>query len=154
VIAARLRYGAADAADPTGRIRDVARTTIDELLADARRQLNRLDPAGALHAMRSGAVLIDIRSDSQIAAGGTIAGALVIPRNVLEWRLDPAGQYRHPNAPQLGDHVILLCDEGYQSSLAAATLQQLGFVRATDVEGGFQAWRAAALPIEQPTTSG
>jgi len=99
--------------------------------------------------MRAGAALIDIRSDSQIARDGTIAGALVIPRNVLEWRLDPASQYRHPHAPQLEDHVILLCDEGYQSSLAAATLQQLGFARATDVEGGFQAWRIAALPIEQ-----
>jgi rhodanese-related sulfurtransferase len=131
----------------------VARTTIDELLAAARRRLNRLDPAGALHAMRSGAALIDIRSDSQIARDGTIAGALVIPRNVLEWRLDPASQHRHPHAPQLGDHVILLCNEGYQSSLAAATLQQLGFTRATDVEGGFQAWRAAALPIEQSTSS-
>ena len=73
--------------------------------------------------MRAGAALIDIRSDSQIARDGIIAGALVIPRNVLEWRLDPASQYRHPHAPQLEDHVILLCDEGYQSSLAAATLQ-------------------------------
>lgn len=101
--------------------------------------------------MRSGAALIDIRSDSQIARDGTIAGALVIPRNVLEWRLDPASEHRHTNAPQLGDQVILLCNEGYQSSLAAATLQQLGFARATDVEGGFQAWRTAALPIEQTT---
>ena len=99
--------------------------------------------------MRSGAALIDIRPDSQIARDGTIAGALVIHRNVLEWRLDPASQHRHPNAPQLGDQVILLCNEGYQSSLAAATLQQLGFARATDVEGGFQAWLAARLPIEQ-----
>jgi rhodanese-related sulfurtransferase len=130
----------------------VARITIDELLADARRHLNRLDPAEALHAMRSGAVLIDIRSDSQIARDGTIAGALVIPRNVLEWRLDPASQHRQPQAPQLDDHVILLCDEGYQSSLAAATLRQLGFDRATDVDGGFQAWRAAALPIALPTS--
>jgi rhodanese-related sulfurtransferase len=132
----------------------VARTTIDELLAGARRGLTRLDPAGALRAMRAGAALIDIRADSQIARDGTIAGALVIPRNVLEWRLDPASKHRHPDAPQLGDHVILLCDEGYQSSLAAATLQQLGFARATDVVGGFQAWRAAALPVEQTTTSG
>jgi rhodanese-related sulfurtransferase len=128
----------------------VARTTIDELLAQARRRLKRLKPAEALHAMRSGAVLIDIRADSQIARDGTIAGALVIPRNVLEWRLDPASPHRHPSAPHLDDHVILLCDEGYQSSLAAATLQQLGFTRATDVDGGFQAWRDAALPIGHP----
>jgi rhodanese-related sulfurtransferase len=130
----------------------VPRTTIDELLADARRRLNRLEAAEALRAMRSGAALIDIRSDSQIARDGTIAGALVIPRNVLEWRLDPASRHRHPHAPQLDEQVILLCDEGCQSSLAAATLQQLGFAHATDVEGGFQAWRAAALPVEQPQT--
>jgi rhodanese-related sulfurtransferase len=130
----------------------VRRTTIDELLADARRRLNRLEAAEALRAMRSGAALVDIRSDSQIARDGTIAGALVIPRNVLEWRLDPASRHRHPHAPQLDERVILLCDEGYQSSLAAATLQQLGFAHATDVEGGFQAWRAAALPVEQPQT--
>jgi rhodanese-related sulfurtransferase len=135
-------------------MRAVARTTIAELLADARRRLTRLDPAKARQAMRAGAVLIDIRSDSQIARDGSIAGALVIPRNILEWRLDPASQHRHPRAPQLDDHVILLCDEGYQSSLAAATLQQLGFARATDVEGGFQAWRAAGLPVEQPSPSG
>lgn len=132
----------------------MARTTIAELLADARRRLTRLDPAKARQAMRAGAVLIDIRSDSQIARDGSIAGALVIPRNILEWRLDPASQHRHPRAPQLDDHVILLCDEGYQSSLAAATLQQLGFARATDVEGGFQAWRAVGLPVEQPSPPG
>ncbi|MGN6173425.1 MAG: rhodanese-like domain-containing protein [Streptosporangiaceae bacterium] len=130
-----------------------ARTTIDELLADARRRLSRLSPAEALQAMRAGAVLIDIRADSQVARHGIAAGALVIPRNVLEWRLDPASKHRHPGAPQLGDHVILMCDEGYQSSLAAATLRQLGFARATDVEGGFQAWRAAGLPVEQSSPS-
>jgi rhodanese-related sulfurtransferase len=127
-----------------------ARTTIDELLAAARSCLQRLRPAEALRAMESGATLIDIRADSQIARDGTIAGALVVPRNVLEWRLDPASENRHPAAPQLGDHVILICDEGYQSSLAAAALQQLGFTRATDVAGGFQAWRAARLPTAGP----
>jgi rhodanese-related sulfurtransferase len=132
----------------------VARTTIDDLLADSRRRLTRLTPAQTLHAMRAGAALIDIRADSQIARDGIITGALVIPRNVLEWRLDPASQLRHPCAPQLGDHVILLCDDGYQSSLAAATLQQLGFARATDVEGGFQAWRTVGLPVEQPSPPG
>jgi rhodanese-related sulfurtransferase len=130
----------------------VARTTIDELLADARRSIRRLFPAGALQAIRAGAVLIDIRADAQVARDGIVPGALLIPRNVLEWRLDPASEHRHPGAPQLDDHVILLCDEGYQSSLAAA--QRLGFAQATDVEGGFQAWRAAALPVEQPGPSG
>ena len=100
--------------------------------------------------MRSGAALIDIRGDGQIARDGTIPGALLIARNVLEWRLDPASQHRHRQAPGLGDQVILLCDEGYQSSLAAATLQQLGFTFATDVDGGFQAWREAGLPVISP----
>jgi rhodanese-related sulfurtransferase len=129
---------------------EVARTTIDELLDNARRCLTRLDPTGALEAMRSGATLIDIRSESQIARDGTIAAALVVPRNTLEWRLDPASPHRHPHAPDLNGHVILICDEGYQSSLAAATLRQLGFARATDIDGGFQAWRAAGLPLQQP----
>jgi rhodanese-related sulfurtransferase len=92
--------------------------------------------------------VIDIRSDSQIAEDGTVPGALIIARNVLEWRLDPASDHRHPQAPGLEDHVILMCNEGYQSSLAAATLQQLGFARATDMAGGFQAWRAAGLPAD------
>lgn len=101
--------------------------------------------------MRSGAALIDIRCDSQIARDGTIAGALIIARNVLEWRLDPASQHRHSQAPRLGDRVIVLCDQGYQSSLAAATLQQLGFAHASDVDGGFQAWREAGLPVNPPS---
>jgi rhodanese-related sulfurtransferase len=135
-------------------MRAVPRTTIDELLANVRRRLTRLDPAQALQAMHAGAAMIDIRSDTQTARDGIIAGALVIPRNVLEWRLDPASHLCHPRAPELDAQVILLCDEGYQSSLAAATLQQLGFAHATDVVGGFQAWRAAGLPVEQPTPPG
>lgn len=126
----------------------MVRITVDELLADARRRLTRLEPAAALHAMHAGATLIDIRSDLQIAQDGAIAEALVIHRNVLEWRMDPTCEYRHPGAPGLDDHVIVVCDEGYQSSLAAATLQQLGFTRATDVAGGFQAWRSAGLPVQ------
>jgi len=127
-----------------------SRTTINELLEQARRGLDRVDPAAASEAVRAGATLIDIRADSQIEADGVIPGALVIPRNVLEWRLDPASDHRHALAPQLDDRVILMCNEGYQSSLAAATLQQLGFARATDLDGGFQAWRAAGLPVEGP----
>ena len=128
----------------------MARTTVDDLLAQAREGLERLDPAATAGAREDGAVLIDIRSDSQIARDGTIPGALVIARNVLEWRLDPASGHRHPEAPGPEDHVILFCDAGYASSLAAATLQQLGFRRATDLDGGFQAWRAAGLPVEAP----
>ena len=127
----------------------MARVTVDQLLADARRGLNRLEPSAALVAIDAGATLVDIRSDSQLAQDGTIPGALVVQRNVLEWRLDPTCEHRHPEAPGLGDQVIVMCNEGYQSSLAAATLQRLGFGRATDLTGGFQAWRAAGLPVEQ-----
>ena len=123
------------------------RVTVDQMLAAARAGLDRVDPAGAAAAMDSGAVLIDIRADSQIAADGVVPGALVIPRNVLEWRLDPGGAYRHRSAPGTAAHVILMCDEGYASSLAAATLQTMGYARATDLDGGFQAWRAAGLPV-------
>jgi rhodanese-related sulfurtransferase len=121
--------------------------TIEQLLADARRGLQRVDPVAAHDAIASGATLIDIRSETQIERDGAVPGALVISRNVLEWRLDPASDHRHPLSPGLEDHVIVMCDAGYQSSLAAATLQQLGFDRATDLAGGFQAWRAAGLPV-------
>jgi rhodanese-related sulfurtransferase len=124
------------------------RTTIHELLADARARLDRLGPAEALAWVQRGdAVLVDIRADSQRERDGVIPGARYIPRNVLEWRLDPASGYCDPALADLDRHVILVCDEGYQSSLAAATLQDLGLHRATDLEGGFQAWRAAGLPV-------
>jgi rhodanese-related sulfurtransferase len=132
----------------------MTRITIDELLARAREDLERVDPAGARAAMDRGARLIDIRADSQIAQDGTVPGALVIPRNVLEWRLDPQCEYRHPEAPGVEEHVIVMCNEGYQSSLVAATLRQLGFARATDLDGGFQAWRAAGLPVDPPAGAG
>ena len=126
------------------------RTNIDELLAESRRNLDRLDPQQSASAVADGATLIDIRSDSQIARDGTIPGALVIARNVLEWRLDPSSDARLPDAPALHDHVILFCNEGYASSLAAATLQELGFARATDLDGGFQAWRQVGLAVDPP----
>lgn len=126
----------------------MARVTIDQLLADARGALERVDADAARDAMRSGATLIDIRSEAQIRQDGVVPGSLVIGRNVLEWRLDPASEHRHPRAPGLEDHVIVMCDAGYASSLAAATLKQLGFARATDLDGGFQAWLTAGLPVE------
>lgn len=131
----------------------MAAKTVDELLAAAREHLHRLDPAAAVEAQNAGASLIDIRSETQIATDGTIPGALVIPRNVLEWRLDPTGAYRHPQAPGTEGHVIVFCDAGYQSSLVAATLQELGFHRATDLDGGFQAWRKAGLPVDPPVSA-
>ncbi len=128
----------------------MSRRTIDDLLAAARERLSRVGPDAAHRAAKQGATLIDIRADSQIARDGTIPGALVIPRNVLEWRLDPSSDHRHPDAPGVDAEVILFCDEGYASSLAAATLHELGFTNATDLDGGFQAWRQAGLPVDPP----
>jgi|SRR3954463_7935623 rhodanese-related sulfurtransferase len=121
--------------------------TIDELLADARAGLDRVEPHAAREAMRAGALMLDIRSESQRAADGIVPDAIWFARNVLEWRCDPSSGAYDERVGGLERHVIVMCDEGYQSSLAAATLQQLGFARATDLVGGFQAWRAAGLPV-------
>lgn len=125
-----------------------SRRTVDELLAQARARLDRVEPHQARDAIRSGAVLIDIRSESQRAADGVVPDAIWIARNVLEWRCDPSCEAHDDRIGDIEQHVIVMCDEGYQSSLAAATLQQLGFTRATDLAGGFQAWRAAGLPVD------
>jgi rhodanese-related sulfurtransferase len=124
------------------------RKTINDLLAEARARLERLEPEQASAAVDAGALLVDIRSEAQRAADGTVPGSLFFPRNVLEWRLDPASGHADPRVPGPEAAVILMCNEGYQSSLAAVTLQDLGFARATDLVGGFQAWRAAGLPVE------
>ena len=124
-----------------------SRTTIDELLARARSGLDRLGPDEARAAVADGALLVDIRSESQRAADGVVPGAVWFARNVLEWRCDPASDARDERVGGLDRHLIVMCDEGYQSSLAAATLQELGFARATDLAGGFRAWRAAGLPV-------
>jgi len=123
--------------------------SVDDLLAAARRRLERLEPEAALAAVEDGAaVLVDIRSDSQRAAEGVVPVATFVARNVLEWRLDPASEWRDPELADGGRRVIVMCNEGYQSSLVAATLQELGHADATDLAGGFQAWRAAGLPVE------
>jgi rhodanese-related sulfurtransferase len=120
--------------------------TIDEVLAAARSQLTRLGPVEASDAVGRGAVLVDIRPAAQRAAEGEIAGALIVERNVLEWRFDPACDARLPIAAY-DLEVIVVCSEGYTSSLAAAALQELGVHRATDLAGGFRAWEAAGLPV-------
>jgi rhodanese-related sulfurtransferase len=126
--------------------------TVDELVARARSRLERLEPSQADAAMREGcALLIDIRSDTQRARDGLVPGSLVVPRNVLEWRCDPASPHRDPRIDGLTQTLILICDEGYQSSLAAATLHELGLTRTTDVIGGFRAWRDAGLRVEVAT---
>jgi rhodanese-related sulfurtransferase len=126
--------------------------TINDMLADARAELARLSPAEADEAMRDGAVLVDIRPAAQRAAEGEVPGALIVERNVLEWRFDPASEARLPIA-DYDLRVIVICSEGYTSSLAAAALQELGVHRATDLAGGFQAWRASGLPVSQPAAA-
>jgi rhodanese-related sulfurtransferase len=121
--------------------------TVDALLVEARCGLDRVEPAKARAEMGEGALLIDVRSDSQRARDGLVPGALFIPRNVLEWRCDPCCEHRDPLVGGHERRLIVMCDEGYQSSLAAATLRRLGFASATDLVGGFQAWRAAGLPV-------
>ena len=120
--------------------------TIDDLLIEARGGLARLDPVAAFRAMYGGAVLIDTRPQWQRQAG-EIPGAIVIERNHLEWRCDPRCPARLAEATDHQVTWIVCCDEGYSSSLAAASLQALGLRNATDVIGGFQAWRAAGLPV-------
>jgi rhodanese-related sulfurtransferase len=119
--------------------------TIAEVLADARSRLRRLHPQDAARAIADGALLVDIRPAMQRELEGEVPGALVIERNVLEWRLDPSSD-AHVADAAYDRHVVVLCSEGYTSSLAAASLQQLGVTRATDVVGGFRAWEAAGLP--------
>jgi rhodanese-related sulfurtransferase len=120
--------------------------SIDEVLEETRGRLHRLEPAEAAARVAAGALLVDTRPAAQREADGEVPGALVVERNVLEWRLDPAGDARLPEATGHDVEVIVLCDEGYASSLAADSLRALGLHRATDVVGGYQAWAAAGLP--------
>ncbi len=119
---------------------------IDRLLEATRARLDRLTPEQVADAVFDGALLVDIRPRDQRLWEGGIPGALIIERNVLEWRLDPASDARLPEATSYDLHVILFCSEGYATSLAAASLQDLGLWRATDLIGGFQAWASAGLP--------
>jgi len=128
---------------PVGR---PPRLTVGQLLAEARHGLSRVAPQGVSDAVADGAVLVDIRGDAPRAEDGHIPGAVHVPRSVLEWRADPDSGHPEPALGDLRTRLILICHEGYQSSLAAAVLQRLGR-DATDVVGGFVAWRAAGLPI-------
>jgi rhodanese-related sulfurtransferase len=121
--------------------------TIDEILDAARARLKRVTPEAAAEAVGYGALLVDTRPLQQRRSEGEIPGALLIERNVLEWRLDPASSARVPQATDHDVVVIVVCSEGYSSSLAAASLQDLGLRNATDLIGGFQAWRDAGLPV-------
>lgn len=120
---------------------------IGELLAAARARLDRPDPARAAEMVARGAVLVDTRPGWQREREGDVPGALVIERNHLEWRLDPTSTAHIPEAVDHDVTWIVFCSEGYSSSLAAASLQDLGLHNATDLDGGFRAWKAAGLPV-------
>jgi rhodanese-related sulfurtransferase len=121
--------------------------TVEQLLDEARARLRRLSPAETADLLAAGALVVDTRPAAQREREGGMPGALVIERNVLEWRLDPASADRIPEVTGHDQVVIVVCSEGYSSSLAAAALQDLGYHNATDLAGGFQAWKAAGLPV-------
>jgi rhodanese-related sulfurtransferase len=123
-------------------------TTVETMLEEARQGLTRLGPHEAREAQRRGALLVDIRSESQQRRDGLLPGAAIVQRNVLEWRLDPSCRDRDPELATKDRRVVLVCNQGYQSSLAAATLRRFG-VDATDLIGGMQAWLAAGLPTTE-----
>lgn len=127
---------------------------IDELLERVRRGLDRVTPEQAYDIAGSGGLLVDTRYAALRERDGLIPGALVVERNELEWRLDPQGSHRAPEAVSHELRIVVFCNEGYASSLAAASLRQLGLRHATDLVGGFQAWKAAGLPVEGPGLSG
>jgi rhodanese-related sulfurtransferase len=123
--------------------------TIGALLDAARSRLERLDPAAALEAAASGAVIVDTRCADACRTSGVIPGSVHVPLSVLYWRLDPTSGHDDKRLSDRTRQVILVCADGYSSSLAAATLRDLGFERATDVIGGFNGWVAAGLPVER-----
>ncbi|MEQ8719296.1 MAG: rhodanese-like domain-containing protein [Acidimicrobiales bacterium] len=119
----------------------VGRRTIDDLLAETQAQLDRVEPSGLAAEFEDGALVVDTRPVEQRDTYGALPGAVVIDRNVLEWRLDPASPHRIPEVTDHDQRVVIVCHEGYSSSLAAATLRQLGLHRATDLVGGYLALR-------------
>ncbi len=116
-------------------------SSIDEVLAESRRHLQRVEPEELEQELAAGALVVDIRPVENRDAEGALPGAVVVDRNVLEWRLDPTSRDRLPEADDPDRRVILVCNEGYASSLAAETLQRVGLTRATDLVGGYRAWR-------------
>jgi rhodanese-related sulfurtransferase len=122
---------------------------VEELLEEARAGLDRLTPAQAFEAMRRGeAVVVDIREEDKRMREGRVPGAVEIGRNVLEWRCAPESDWRDDRISDPARIVVVMCNQGYQSSLAAANLRRLGLPKATDMDGGFQRWRAEGLPVE------
>jgi len=134
-------------------LRPAGARTIEELLAASRERLVRLQPHEAFAELSGGGVLIDIRPASQRADEGEIPGSAIVERNHLEWRLDPTCDARLPWVTGYDHRIMVICQDGYTSSLAAAALHDLGLHRATDVIGGFHAWTAQGLPFA-PASAG
>ncbi|MEU6672556.1 rhodanese-like domain-containing protein [Streptomyces sp. NPDC046925] len=130
-----------------GRSEDAPPVGIDDLLERVRLDLDRVTPQKARDIAAAGGLLVDIRYAALRERDGLIPGALVVERNELEWRLDPQGSHRAAEAVSHDLRVVVVCNEGYASSLAAVSLRQLGLRHATDLVGGFQAWKAAGLPV-------
>jgi rhodanese-related sulfurtransferase len=122
--------------------------SVDDLLAEARASLDRMTPQTARDAAANGALVVDTRPADHRERDGVIPGSVWVERNVLEWRLDPAGAHRIPEIVSYDQVVIVVCDEGYASSFAARSLQEIGLRNATDLIGGFRAWKAAGLPTD------
>jgi len=122
-------------------------TTVEEMRAEAEAEIDRLSPAEAHRATQNGDLMIDIRPLEQRQRDGLVPRAAIVDRNVLEWRLDPEGEHRNPDLARRDRRIILICDEGYQSVLAAATLRRFG-LDSFDVIDGVQGWMAAGLPLE------
>ena len=125
----------------------MTRKTAAELLAEARACLRRLDPHEVQTAAQAGALVVDTRDADVRYVEGAIPGSIHVPLSVLEWRADPASDSHDPRFDRLDRLVVVVCNDGYSSSLAAARLQQLGYANATDLAGGFRAWKAAGLPL-------
>lgn len=123
--------------------------TVDNLLAEAREQIDRLTPEEAAAEIDAGALLVDTRCDEDRINEGVIAESIHIPRTVLEWRADPASEYRDERVADLEARLILMCNDGYSSSLAAANLVRLGFESVADLDGGYRGWVEAGEPIER-----
>jgi len=138
-----VNAGGAMSSQPPHDGRSVMRRSIDDILAEAQAQLDRVDPTSLDAELAGGAIVIDIRPVEQRTRDGSMPAAIVIDRNVLEWRLDPACQHHIPEMRDYDTRIVIVCNEGYQSSLAAAQLRSLGLTRATDLRGGFQAWLVA-----------
>jgi rhodanese-related sulfurtransferase len=150
--AAEGRAAGARRSARTGRISAVITRTgtgIDGVLTEARRGVRRYTPHETVAALRRGALVVDTRTETQRAETGELPGAVVIDRTVLEWRLDPASDARIPEATGYDLEIVVVCRQGYSSSLAAESLRRLGLHRATDLIGGVEAWQQAGLPLHR-----